>query len=72
MKLFSDLQRLTKLRYLNLSGNSFIGNDILESLGKLAFLEVINFYGTNMSGVLHNAGTDLIRTFWLLLFLFFW
>ncbi|RCV35716.1 hypothetical protein SETIT_7G262300v2 [Setaria italica] len=49
------LQGLTKLRYLNLSENSFIGNDTMGSLGKLASLEVINLVRSNISGTLPNT-----------------
>lgn len=52
------LQALTNLRYLNLSGNFLIVNDILESVGKLASLEVINFYLGSISGALQNTGTQ--------------
>ncbi|CAL5092651.1 unnamed protein product [Urochloa decumbens] len=52
---FDGLQRLTKLRYLNLSENSLIGNNILESLGKLASLEVINFHSSSISGALQDS-----------------
>jgi len=51
---FDGLQGLTKLRYLNLSYNILVENDILESLGKLASLEVINFEETGLSGALQN------------------
>ncbi|PAN21672.1 hypothetical protein PAHAL_3G482600 [Panicum hallii] len=51
---FEGLQGLTKLRYLNLSNNRLIENNILESLGKLASLEVINFEKTGLSGALQN------------------
>ncbi|KAG2569280.1 hypothetical protein PVAP13_7NG379400 [Panicum virgatum] len=43
------LQGLTKLRYLNLSDNSFTGNDTMGSLGKLASLEVIHLVRSNIS-----------------------
>ncbi|OEL29702.1 Receptor-like protein 12 [Dichanthelium oligosanthes] len=49
------LQGLTKLKYLNVSDNSFIGNDTMGSLGKLASLEVINLVGCNISGTLRNT-----------------
>nr|XP_034604543.1 receptor-like protein 13 isoform X2 [Setaria viridis] len=49
------LQGLTKLRHLNLSENSFIGNDTMGSLGKLASLEVINLVRSNISGTLPNT-----------------
>ncbi|KAG2621870.1 hypothetical protein PVAP13_3NG301300 [Panicum virgatum] len=51
---FDGLQGLTMLRYLNLSNNRLIENNILESLGKLASLEVINFERTGLSGALQN------------------
>jgi len=51
---FDGLQGLTKLRYLNLSYNSLVENNTLESLGKLASLEVINFEQTGLSGALQN------------------
>jgi len=51
---FDGLQGLTKLRYLNLSYNRLIENNVLESLGKLASLEVINFEQTGLSGALQN------------------
>jgi hypothetical protein len=53
----SGLQGLTKLRYLNLSENSFIGNDTIGSLGKLASLEVLHLFRCNISGALPNTGT---------------
>ena len=56
------LQGLTKLRYLNLSYNILVENDILESLGKLASLEVINFEETGLSGALQNIGTDIANS----------
>ncbi|XP_039821483.1 receptor-like protein 15 isoform X2 [Panicum virgatum] len=49
------LQGLTKLRYLNLSDNSFTGNDTMGSLGKLASLEVIHLVRSNISGTLRNT-----------------
>ncbi|KAG2621877.1 hypothetical protein PVAP13_3NG301603 [Panicum virgatum] len=51
---FDGLEGLTKLRYLDLSGNSLVENNILESLGKLASLEVINFKATSLNGALQN------------------
>ncbi|XP_039802652.1 receptor-like protein 2 isoform X3 [Panicum virgatum] len=51
---YPGLEGLTKLRYLNLSGNSLVENNILESLGKLAFLEVVNFDETGLRGALQN------------------
>jgi len=51
---YPGLQGLTKLRYLNLSYNRLIENNVLESLGKLASLEVINFEQTGLSGALQN------------------
>jgi len=55
---FDGLQGLTKLRYLNLSRNTLVEDNIWESLGKLASLEVINFEATSLSGALQNIGTD--------------
>ena len=55
---YPGLQGLTKLRYLNLSRNILVANNVLESLGKLASLEVINFEATSLSGALQNIGTD--------------
>ena len=52
------LQYLTKLRYLNLSSNILVENNVLESLGKLFSLAVINFERTGLSGALQNIGTD--------------
>ncbi|CAL5014534.1 unnamed protein product [Urochloa decumbens] len=49
------LQGLTKLRYLNLSENSFVGNDTIGSLGKLASLQVIHLVRSNISGTLPNT-----------------
>jgi len=72
---FDGLQGLTKLRYLNLSYNSLVENNTLESLGKLASLEVINFEQTGLSGALQNIGTDIANSQHsciLLLFLVFW
>ncbi|CAN6343589.1 unnamed protein product [Urochloa humidicola] len=52
---FESLQRLTKLRYLNLSDNCLIGDiNILESL-ELAHLEVINIDSCLMSGSLQSS-----------------
>ena len=56
---YPGLQGLTKLRYLNLRDNILLENNILESLGKLASLEVINFEQTSLSGALQNIGTDI-------------
>ena len=50
------------LRYLNLSYNILVDNDILESLGKLASLEVIKFEQTGLSGALQNIGTDIANS----------
>ncbi|KAF8692259.1 hypothetical protein HU200_039864 [Digitaria exilis] len=60
---FEDLQGLTKLRYLNLGENTLIGNNILESLGKLAYLEVINIEMSSLSGVLQNIEYDRFQNF---------
>ncbi|OEL34055.1 hypothetical protein BAE44_0004927 [Dichanthelium oligosanthes] len=49
------LQGLTKLRYLDLSGNCLIGNNMLDSLGKLASLEVIDIDSCRMSGSLQSS-----------------
>ncbi|KAF7006137.1 hypothetical protein CFC21_021201 [Triticum aestivum] len=57
---FDGLQGLGKLKYLNLSDNSFIGN-IPESLSNLVSLEVINLKGNNMSGALQNIGLENLR-----------
>ncbi|XP_066359976.1 receptor-like protein 15 isoform X2 [Miscanthus floridulus] len=52
---FDGLQELTKLRYLNLSGNYLIGdNVVLESVGRLGSLEAINFFGTGLGGALQD------------------
>ncbi|WVZ87433.1 hypothetical protein U9M48_034069 [Paspalum notatum var. saurae] len=54
----SSLEGLTKLRYLDLSYNDFIGNDgIMRFIGKSSSLEVIDIYSTNMNGTLQNKGT---------------
>ncbi|KAL6844064.1 hypothetical protein ACP4OV_025737 [Aristida adscensionis] len=50
-----SLQGLTKLRYLNLSQNSLIGKNIFRSLSKLASLEVINLYESNITDTLQNT-----------------
>ena len=55
---YPGLQGLTKLRYLNLRRNTLVEDNIWESLGKLASLEVINFEATSLSGALQNIGTD--------------
>ena len=55
---YPGLQGLTKLRYLNLSSNILVENNVLESLGKLFSLAVINFERTGLSGALQNIGTD--------------
>ncbi|XBI88165.1 hypothetical protein VPH35_026157 [Triticum aestivum] len=52
---FDGLQGLSKLKYLNLSDNSFIG-DISGFVNKMVSLEVINLNRNNMSGVLPNTG----------------
>lgn len=52
---FDGLQGLSKLKYLNLRDNSFIGS-IPESVSKLVSLEVINLNKNNMSGALQNTG----------------
>ncbi|CAL4898148.1 unnamed protein product [Urochloa decumbens] len=57
---FDGLLGLTKLRYLNLSDNFFIGNNILESLGKMASLEAINLDISGLRGALPS--TVLSRT----------
>ncbi|KAM3372792.1 hypothetical protein ACQJBY_019596 [Aegilops geniculata] len=57
---FDGLQGLSKLKYLNLSDNSFIGN-IPESVSNLVSLEVINLKGNNMSGALQNIGLENLR-----------
>ena len=59
---YPGLEGLTKLCYLDLSGNSLVENNILESLGKLASLEVINFDETGLSGALQNIGTDIANS----------
>lgn len=53
----SGLQGLSKLKYLNLSDNTFKGT-IPGSISKLVSLEVINLSGNNMSGDLQNIGTE--------------
>lgn len=55
-KNFSGVQGVTKLRYLDLSGNSLIGNNIFESLGKLPSLEIIDIHSSGMSGALQDSG----------------
>ncbi|KAF7006125.1 hypothetical protein CFC21_021190 [Triticum aestivum] len=52
---FDGLQGLSKLKYLNLSDNTFIGS-IPGSVSKLVSLEVINLSKNNMSGALENTG----------------
>ncbi|KAM0850996.1 hypothetical protein ACQ4PT_052706 [Festuca glaucescens] len=52
---FNGLQGLRKLKYLNLSDNTFI-ESIPVSIRKLVSLEVINLRGNNMSGALQNTG----------------
>jgi hypothetical protein len=56
----SGLQGLSKLKYLNLSDNTFIGS-IPGSVSKLVSLEVINLSRNNMSGALQNTGTQTNR-----------
>ncbi|KAM0850998.1 hypothetical protein ACQ4PT_052706 [Festuca glaucescens] len=51
---FNGLQGLRKLKYLNLSDNTFI-ESIPVSIRKLVSLEVINLRGNNMSGALQNT-----------------
>ncbi|CAM0907783.1 unnamed protein product [Alopecurus aequalis] len=57
---FDGLQGLSKLKYLNLSDNTFIG-PIPGSIGKLVSLEVLNLSGNNMSGALQNTGLKNLR-----------
>ncbi|KAE8801995.1 LRR receptor-like serine/threonine-protein kinase GSO1 [Hordeum vulgare] len=57
---FDGLQGLGKLKYLNLSDNSFMGN-IPESVSNLVSLEVINLKGNNMSGALQNIGLENLQ-----------
>ncbi|KAF7013474.1 hypothetical protein CFC21_027556 [Triticum aestivum] len=57
---FDGLQGLSKLKYLNLSDNSFIGN-IPESLSNLVSLEAINLKENNMSGALQNIGLENLQ-----------
>ncbi|XP_047068636.1 receptor-like protein 45 [Lolium rigidum] len=57
---FNGLQGLRKLKYLNLSDNTFIGR-IPVSISKLVSLEVINLRGNNMSGPLQNTGFKNLR-----------
>ena len=59
---YPGLQGLTKLRYLNLRRNTLVEDNIWESLGKLASLEVINFEQTDLSGALQNIGTDIANS----------
>ena len=59
---YPGLQGLTKLRYLNLRRNTLVEDNIWESLGKLASLEVINFEATSLSGALQNIGTDIANS----------
>ncbi|WVZ54559.1 hypothetical protein U9M48_005340 [Paspalum notatum var. saurae] len=49
-------QALTKLRHLDLSHNSFLGNDVVASLARLPSLQVLNLASTNISGPLQNIG----------------
>uniref|UniRef100_A0A453AEI0 Leucine-rich repeat-containing N-terminal plant-type domain-containing protein n=1 Tax=Aegilops tauschii subsp. strangulata TaxID=200361 RepID=A0A453AEI0_AEGTS len=55
---FEGLQGLSKLKYLDLSCNSFQGGGIPGSVGKLVSLEVINLNGNNIGGTLHSTGTE--------------
>ncbi|KAM0911062.1 hypothetical protein ACQ4PT_013722 [Festuca glaucescens] len=55
LKDFNGLQGLSKLKYLNLSDNTFIGS-IPGSVSRLVSLEVINLSGNNISGTLQNIG----------------
>ncbi|CAN6352192.1 unnamed protein product [Urochloa humidicola] len=57
---FDGLQGLTKLRYLNLSFNSLIGNSIFASLG--ASIEVINIYSSNMNGAIRNSAFGNLKS----------
>ncbi|KAF7006129.1 hypothetical protein CFC21_021194 [Triticum aestivum] len=57
---FDGLQGLSKLKYLNLSDNSFIG-DISGFVNKMVSLEVINLNRNNMSGVLQNTGLNNLQ-----------
>ncbi|KAM0850995.1 hypothetical protein ACQ4PT_052706 [Festuca glaucescens] len=57
---FNGLQGLRKLKYLNLSDNTFI-ESIPVSIRKLVSLEVINLRGNNMSGALQNTGFKNLR-----------
>ncbi|CAM0907776.1 unnamed protein product [Alopecurus aequalis] len=57
---FDGLQGLSKLKYLNLSHNTFIG-PIPGSIGKLVTLEILNLSGNNMSGSLQNTGLLNLR-----------
>ncbi|CAL4905464.1 unnamed protein product [Urochloa decumbens] len=57
---FEGLQELTKLRYLNLSGNYLIGDNILESLD-LPSLEVINIELCRMSGALQSSALKNLK-----------
>nr|CAB3462490.1 unnamed protein product [Digitaria exilis] len=59
---FRALQGLTKLRYLNLSENALGGNNILESLSKMAYLEVINIEMSGLRGVLQSIGTHITNS----------
>ncbi|XP_071681979.1 uncharacterized protein [Lolium perenne] len=52
---FSGLQGLSKLKYLNLSDNTFKGS-IPGSVSRLVSLEVINLSRNNISGTLQNIG----------------
>ncbi|KAK1677559.1 hypothetical protein QYE76_038407 [Lolium multiflorum] len=51
------LQGLRKLKYLNLSDNTFTGS-IPVSIRKLVSLEVLNLKGNNLSGDIQNAGNE--------------
>jgi Leucine-rich repeat (LRR) protein len=48
---------LTKLQYLNLSGN-WLGKSILAPLGELVSLQVLDLNFNGMRGVLPVAGTE--------------
>ncbi|KAF7006148.1 hypothetical protein CFC21_021213 [Triticum aestivum] len=58
---FEGLQGLSKLKYLDLSYNSFQGGGIPGSVGKLVSLEVINLNGNNIGGTLHSTDFSNLR-----------
>uniref|UniRef100_A0A8R7P9L3 Leucine-rich repeat-containing N-terminal plant-type domain-containing protein n=2 Tax=Triticum urartu TaxID=4572 RepID=A0A8R7P9L3_TRIUA len=58
---FEGLQGLSKLKYLDLSYNSFQGGGIPGSVGKLVSLEVINLNGNNIGGTLHSTDFRNLR-----------